>query len=41
VRLARFPYRLIVAVLDDERLLLLALAHDHRRPGYWLPRLVK
>lgn len=41
VHLARFPYRLIVAELDDAGWLVLAVAHDHRRPSYWLPRLVQ
>lgn len=40
VPVARFPYQLFVA----ERpfgFWVLAVAHHRRRPGYWLPRVVK
>jgi hypothetical protein len=33
----KFPYSLIYSV-EDEVLLVLALAHHRRRPGYWLDR---
>jgi toxin ParE1/3/4 len=33
-----FPYSLVVTVLDDV-LTVLAVAHGHRRPGYWRDRL--
>jgi len=36
-RLRRFPYGLIYHVLEDE-LLVVAVAHLHRRPGYWRDR---
>jgi toxin ParE1/3/4 len=36
--LRRFPYKLIVAVVD-ERAIIVAVAHDARRPGYWRERL--
>jgi hypothetical protein len=34
----RFPYGLIYA-LDDGDILVLAVAHLHRRPDYWRDRL--
>ena len=37
-RLARFPYGLIYAV-DGETIVLLAVAHLHRRPRYWIDRI--
>lgn len=33
----RFPYHLIYLEFPD-RLQILAVAHDHRRPGYWAGR---
>lgn len=37
-QLARFPYGLIYGV-DDETLVIVAVAHLHRRPRYWIDRL--
>lgn len=37
-RLSRFPYGLIYAI-DDGDMLVLAVAHLHRRPDYWRDRL--
>ncbi|MBX9622305.1 MAG: type II toxin-antitoxin system RelE/ParE family toxin [Gemmataceae bacterium] len=37
-RLKKFPYRLIY-VEEPARVLVLAVAHDRRRPGYWVRRL--
>jgi plasmid stabilization system protein ParE len=34
---ARFPYHLPYVLLDDH-VRVLAVAHDHRRPGYWRSR---
>lgn len=34
VFLARFPYSLLYAV-EAERIVILAVAHQRRRPGYW------
>jgi len=34
----RFPYHVVYIELPD-RLQVLAVAHDRRRPGYWLARL--
>lgn len=34
----RFPYHIVYLELDD-RLHILAIAHDRRRPGYWRARL--
>jgi plasmid stabilization system protein ParE len=34
----RFPYHVVYVVLPD-RLQILAIAHDRRRPGYWVGRL--
>jgi toxin ParE1/3/4 len=38
VLLARFPYWLIFAILDDGSALVVALAHARRRAGYWRGR---
>ena len=37
--LTRFPYFAIYAPLPNE-ILVLAVGHQHRRPGYWRERLV-
>jgi len=37
-RLRRFPYGILYAVEDDE-ILVIAVANLHRRPGYWRDRL--
>ena len=37
-RLRRFPYGLIYHT-DEVGVLLIAVAHTHRRPGYWSERL--
>jgi len=34
----RFPYHVVYMELPD-RLQILAMAHDRRRPGYWIGRL--
>jgi len=34
----RFPYHVVYIELSD-RLQILAVAHDRRRPGYWVGRL--
>lgn len=34
---SRFPYHLPYVVLDDH-IRVLAVAHDHRRPGFWRSR---
>jgi plasmid stabilization system protein ParE len=39
VRLRRFPYSLYYHILDPSRVLVLAVAHGRRRPGYWRRRL--
>ena len=39
-RLRRFPYGLIYSK-DEEGILILAIAHTHREPGYWRDRLRK
>lgn len=33
-RLKRFPYSVVYA-LDGEDLLIIAIAHQHRKPAYW------
>lgn len=35
--LSRFPYKLIFAV-EPDHIYLIAVAHQHRRPGYWTNR---
>lgn len=37
VRVDRFPYHVGYVACDDE-ILVLAVAHDRRRPGYWTSR---
>ena len=37
-RLARFPYGVIYG-LDGETLVVVAVAHLHRRPRYWIDRI--
>lgn len=34
VRVGRFPYQLAY-MTEDDRIHILAVAHDRRRPGYW------
>ena len=36
--LVRFPYRLMYVVEDDE-IFIVAVAHQSKRPGYWVDRL--
>jgi hypothetical protein len=36
-RVARFPY-LVVYAHERERVVVLAIAHTKRRPGYWVER---
>jgi plasmid stabilization system protein ParE len=38
IRLLRFPYIVVFRELDDE-IQIIAVAHAHRRPGYWKRRL--
>lgn len=38
--LDRFPYTVIIACLKDE-LVVVAVAHQPRKPGYWRKRLAK
>lgn len=38
VRLRRFPYALYYHFSDSDLVLILAVAHSRRRPGYWLRR---
>ena len=39
-RLRRFPYGLVYAV-DEGDILIVAVAHAHRRPDYWRDRIIK
>src|SRR5260370_36417503 len=38
LRVRRFPYVLYYHILDADHLLIMAVAHASRRPGYWLRR---
>ena len=38
VRVGRFPYLLIFRLIDVHAILILAVAHTSRRPGYWRRR---
>jgi toxin ParE1/3/4 len=38
VRLHRFPYLLIIEQRQDDSVLIVAVAHTSRRPGYWRRR---
>jgi plasmid stabilization system protein ParE len=38
-RLNRFPYQLVFLEVTPDRVLILAVAHNRRRPGYWRRRL--
>jgi plasmid stabilization system protein ParE len=38
VRLRRFPYIIFYRTLDPYKVLIAAVAHGRRRPGYWLSR---
>lgn len=38
LRLAQFPYLIIFRILDERRLLIVAVAHERRAPGYWQTR---
>jgi toxin ParE1/3/4 len=38
VRLRRFPYAIYYHIEDLDHILVLAIAHHKRRPGYWLTR---
>lgn len=40
IGLSRFPYTIFYQMLGDT-LLITAVAHHRKRPGYWLPRLEK
>lgn len=40
VRVVGFPYQVVYAVLPDH-FTVLAVAHNHRRPGYWASRLAE
>lgn len=39
-RISRFPYTVIATTIDNT-FIVVAIAHDKRRPGYWRIRLAK
>lgn len=39
IRVRRFPYRFIFESLGDDRIFVIAVAHDRRRSGYWRRRM--
>lgn len=36
---ARFPYSILYVIEPDDRIRVIAVAHQKRRPGYWWKRL--
>ena len=38
--LGRFPYKLLYAI-ETDHIYILAVAHQHRKPDYWVSRMVK
>ena len=38
VLLGRFPYVLVYREVSEHEIEIVAVAHLHRRPGYWSPR---
>ncbi len=36
---ARFPYSILYVIEPDDRIRVIAVAHQKRRPGYWRKRL--
>jgi plasmid stabilization system protein ParE len=38
IRMGRFPYH-VVFIGDDQKTIVLAIAHQRRRPGYWRRRI--
>ena len=39
-RLDRFPYSFVYSPEDNGTSTIVAFAHQHRKPGYWQPRLI-
>ncbi len=37
---ARFPYSLVYGI-DDQMIVVIAIAHSHREPDYWVERLTR
>ena len=37
--LSRFPFSVLYVVTDDREIIVTAVAHSKRRPGYWTERL--
>lgn len=37
-QLGRFPFLVLYSLLEDESIIVVAIAHQRRRPGYWLRR---
>ena len=38
VRLRRFPYLLYYSIIDPTHVMIFAVVHARRRPGYWIRR---
>ena len=38
--LHRFPYKLLYSI-EDDHILIIAVAHQHRKPEYWVDRINK
>lgn len=36
---SRFPYKVIFEVVDSETIVVVAVAHQRRKPNYWIERL--
>lgn len=41
IRVLRFPYHLPYCIIEDEKAVVIAVAHDKRRRGYWEGRVLE
>ncbi|MGQ8364284.1 type II toxin-antitoxin system RelE/ParE family toxin [Glaciecola sp. 1036] len=36
--LSRFPYSIVYKIIKDKEIIVVAIMHNHRKPGYWHER---